>query len=48
MLPPDEDWESKGVLRHFWQKGFEDRFKPNFMSPLGHVYYPHQCYDGTT
>lgn len=26
LEPADSDWESKGVLRHFWQPSFEDDF----------------------
>ena len=45
----DVDWEEKGILRHFWQPYYVDTFlwKQQF-SPLGYVFYPKQCYDGTT
>lgn len=46
----DSDWASKGVYRHFWQPDFLSTYlwQGNYMSPLGYVFYPTQCYDGTT
>lgn len=45
----DSDWESHGVLRPFWQPNFDESYiwQTSSLSPLGYVFYPDQCVDGS-
>ena len=47
---PDPDFHSKGVLRHFWQADYLDTYlwQKSSLAPLGYIFYPNQCIDGTT
>jgi hypothetical protein len=45
---PDPDWRNKGVMRRFFQHQFLDTpiwDSHKYLSPLGYVFYPEQCYD---
>ena len=46
----DPDWETKGVFRPYWQSNFLDTpvWVHSSLAPLGYIFYPEQCYDGTT
>ena len=46
----DPDWQEKGVFRPFWQPDYltSNIWENDSLAPLGYIFYPEQCYDGTT
>ena len=48
--PGDSDWKNKGVFKKFYQEEFLDTnvFEFSGLTQFGYVYYPNQCFDGST